>query len=147
MTPPAAFFVATPIILALTMNLVIYMRGWNAGGDRIRTPGLPPGWIIGSVWVVLLGLLGYATYLAFVQKERVLVALLVVLMAQCITYPLYTGGLRKQSANVGNVGALINGFVVALVAARRVPCAVPYLVPLLVWASYVNVVTAVDTTR
>lgn len=133
---PAAF-VATPVLVAVIMNVVIYARGWNQNSGE-RNILLPPGPVIGAIWIVLLGLMGFATNLS--RADPLVLSAFIVLMVVCLLYPVYTQGLRTNSGDVGNVISLIAGFVTAILATARVPKALFYLIPTLVWASYVNLV-------
>lgn len=135
-------FVSTPILAAALMNALIYFRKWNEPlAAAERNPFLPPGWFIGLLWTLLLGILGYATFVAWDAQDRVITSLLVVLMLSCIMYPVYTK-LQPKLGLVANVATLILAFVVTIVATFRLPKTIIYLVPLLIWASYVNIVEA-----
>jgi len=49
-----------PIILAIILNYYIYIQKWNNNNNNNK---LPPGYIIGFIWIVILGLLGYIHFL------------------------------------------------------------------------------------
>jgi translocator protein len=127
--------VATPIAASLIINGVIYLLGWSRRPPISNL--LPPGPIIGAIWVVLLGLLGYAHYVvgAF-TAAGVTIAIAIV---YCLAYPFLTAGLRQDAAPPLNTGAMIMAaaccIMVALSSSTR---ALAATLPLLAWAAYVN---------
>src|SRR3990167_4336593 len=132
----AYLYVLIPIVIAIILNLIIFGLKWPSNSTNNRF--LPPGWLIGVIWVIVLGFLGYALYLTTKARDNVSSVFIVILMLICLAYPFYTRGLTTgTAAKVGDVATLVIGFAVTVVVALRTPQAVPYLIPLLVWASYV----------
>lgn len=132
------FHIGFPIFLASFMNYVIFSNHWN----KISTKNnfLPPGYIIGLIWTIIFGLLGYVNYLLYVNKQWMASFSIIALLLFCICYPLFTIGLSNlKIANVLNSVTLILSFVVAIVVFDASRNAFKYMIPLLVWASYVNI--------
>lgn len=141
----AYVYVLVPILIAIIINVIIYTSGWVKMGENISNPMLPPGWAIGLIWVIILGILGYALYLTVKLHDTVSSTLITILIIACLIYPFYTAGLSDKSvARMGNTLTLIGAFIVAIVVGMRSPCVLGYIIPILVWISYVNVADAVD---
>jgi hypothetical protein len=113
------------------LNAVVFSLGWNSSSNGIKkNPYLPPGYIIGSVWVVILGVLGALYY----HTRSVAVVGLIVF---CLLYPFLTAGLRMNTLSaVLNLVTLVFAFVVTIIIPRVY---IMYMVPILVWTGYVNV--------
>ena len=54
------FYILIPILLAITMNIIISNLKWNNNNQNYDL--LPSGKVIGTVWIILLALLGYSYY-------------------------------------------------------------------------------------
>jgi TspO/MBR family len=79
--------------LALVINGVIFWLGFYRKGGR----GLPPGSIIGSIWVFLIGCMAYAQWLILQSCDYRWVHWLIPgLFTFCILYPLYTAGFSSK---------------------------------------------------
>ena len=134
----ATLHVLLPVLMATAMNAIIYTTGWNQGSRRMsnRNSYLPPGYIIAIVWTILLAMLGYVHYLTFPQPVHWLI---VATIAYCISYPVLTSGFNV-AMNALNFIALVMSISVsvATLTVARKP-AFLFTIPLLAWASYVNV--------
>ena len=136
-------YIAAPVAAALALNALIAIGGLQRLPrlPRLRRSGakksawLPPGPVIGAVWLVILGLLGNAMWLS--RDRPIAFWSLAATVAWCLAYPLITG-LRKSA--LADVASLIVSFSAATVVAGQQPSAMPFVAPLLVWVSYVNVV-------
>lgn len=131
------FHIFFPIILALLMNYVIFTNHWNKM-SKINDY-LPPGPIIGLIWTIIFGLLGYAHFILYSNKKWFASKSIILLLLFCICYPLFTSGLSNlKIGNVLNSLTLILSFVVSIIVFDASTKAFKYMIPLLVWASYVN---------
>ena len=131
------FHIFLPILLATFMNYVIFTKQWN----HMSTVNdyLTPGYIIGAIWIVIFGLLGYAHFILYSNKKWIASTSIIILLLFCIGYPLLTNGLRNlQVGNLLNSITLILSFVVGIVVFDASRPAFTYMIPLFVWASYVN---------
>lgn len=134
-------YVLTPIIAAVVMNAIIYAKKWN--GTTERSPLLPPGWVIGLIWMILFGTLGYVAYIH--RTNAVASIAIATLFVYCLLYPVYTNKFKDPySSKLANLLTLILAFVTTLIIAlfgeRHT---VGYILPLITWASYVNIIDAV----
>jgi tryptophan-rich sensory protein len=109
-----------PVLLALVMNAVIYAKGWGNAPTRSRL--LPPGWVIGMIWLIF-GLLAFS-----------------------LAYPVYTRGLEQSYvAKVANTLTLIFVFLVIwMIMWRGQKPTVWYMGVWMLWAIYVNIVDAIQ---
>jgi len=134
--------VLVPVLLAVAMNGVIWRMGWGSRGETgmMKSEYLPPGWVIGGVWMVLFGFLGWTHWL--VRKDWKARTALQILIAYCLMYPVLTGGLRERLGRLFNVVALILSYVATMfvVMGRH---DLRWMLPLLAWVSYVNVTDAI----
>ena len=72
MTNILLYSILIPVITAIIMNGIIYMFGINKQDNKsIINPLLPPGYIIGSIWIIIFGLLGYVHYLLYKLKNGI----------------------------------------------------------------------------
>lgn len=144
----AIIFVLATILLAVITNFIIYALGWNkdrnAANNQPTNPLLPPGWGIGIIWTFIFGVLGFAMHLSLESNDKLSMVLIAALIASCLAYPFYTSGLdANKAARVGNISTLIGAFLVTVTIAIRSPSVLPYMAPVLIWSSYVNVTEAI----
>ena len=140
MKPPYVY-VLTPIVAACIVNAIIYTRGWQNNSVIERSPLLPPGYIIASVWIVLLGLLGYAYYLS---SSAVSKTSIVIMVLYCLAYPFATAGLRMNNSRLLNTITLIMvALLLPIVSAFDIR-ALKFIIPLWAWASFVNITDALQ---
>ena len=134
-------FVGLPLVL----NGVIFGLGWNrASGPQV---GIPPGWFVGSLWVMLFAGMGTARWLLLraarghgEERRAEWVSLLAFL---CLLYPLYTLGLRDDRVGLlGNVITAVVGIWVAAFAWKRVRAAGMWLAAVCAWLLYAAGATA-----
>jgi len=141
--------IAIPIVLAIIINALMYsFKPRYSNQDYKKNKLLPPGYLIGIIWIIILGLLGYSHYLLVSQNNKVTVSsvMIIILVIFCLMYPFMTGGLTKKYNNVNilNLITLIFAFIVALNVIVQNRIAFYYMIPLLLWAIYVNIATNPD---
>lgn len=132
----AIAFVVVPVLLAVISNLVFTMPRRTD-----RNPYLPPGWVIGTVWVILFGLLGYTAYL--VKDNLYLLTFIGAIIVYCLAYPTITNlepsTIKTRALNAGTF-FLATILIAALLYTGN---QVAFTVPLWLWAAYVNIVDIV----
>ena len=136
-----AVFVGMPVLV----NGLIFGLGW--GRSSGPQPGLPPGWVVGTIWVVLFAGMGVARWLllraARSHGEQWRAEWVSALAFLCLLYPLYTSGFsNKFDGLVGNVVTWVAAVPIALYVFRRSRVAGLCLAPLVVWLGYAAWVTA-----
>lgn len=115
------------VALALLVNGLLFALDLRTGGQGQRSrsefPLLPPAWVIGVVWTVLLALMGFvqSRVTAALQGQRAgsLPWLVPALLLNCLLYPAYTAGFTQEG--VGVAGNLLTLALSAYVAGRLHP--------------------------
>lgn len=125
--------ILVPIMLAIVLNFYIYTQGWN--NDNEKNSKLPPGYIIGSIWIIILGLLGYIHFLLYPSVYSWFIVLTIL---YCLSYPFLTSGLQNTDNNIYNVIALILAIIVTIIMYYK--SNIIYAIPFLLWIFYVNIV-------
>ncbi len=72
---------------------------------KAEYPLLPPSWMIGLIWTVLIGFMTY-TYWLLVKKTRdqAILFLIPILFLNCVAYPLYSVGFTNDIIQlIGNL--------------------------------------------
>jgi tryptophan-rich sensory protein len=149
MTNILLYSVLIPIVLALIMNGIIYTFGLNKYDSKnIVNPLIPPGYIIGTIWIIILGLLGYVHYLLYKINNKISLASVftIFIILFCISYPLLTG-LKQKSGLLLNLITLILAFILGLLVIIESKYIFIFVVPLIVWASYVNVAYVIQCSQ
>lgn len=130
--------VAVPIILAGLLNAYIYLQGWNKNQSETDRAGLPPGYVIAVVWIIILGLLGYTHFLVY---PSITSGIIILSILYCLAYPFLTSGLQSAKAGIYNAIAFMIAVLVAVFVYYKDWKASLYVLPFLLWTAYVNVVT------
>tara|TARA_B110000444_G_scaffold46863_1_gene42693 strand:+ start:735 stop:1139 length:405 start_codon:yes stop_codon:yes gene_type:complete len=128
--------ILVPIILAIVLNFYIYTQGWN--NDNEKNSKLPPGYIIGSIWIIILGLLGYTHFLLYPSVYSWFIVLTIL---YCLSYPFLTSGLQNTDNNYFNLIALLLAIIVTIIMYYK--SNIIYAIPFLLWTFYVNIVVNV----
>lgn len=152
-----ALSVAVPVLLAAAVNFVLYAKGSIGQRSSASTSSaaqaaayrklLPPGWAIAVIWTLIFGLLGYAHYRCFPSVASFAIA---VTLAFALAYPFLTQGLQvsRRAKILNTVTLILAAVTMALVVGHGIDRSVDTrailaTAPLLVWASYVNIVDAI----
>jgi tryptophan-rich sensory protein len=125
-----------PIILACIINFYIYSQGWNKNNDE-KSKSLPPGYVIGIVWIIILGLLGYIHFLLYPSIESWFIVLTIL---YCLSYPFLTSGLKETNSKIYNIIALILAIIVFFSVFYKNKLLSLAAIPFLLWTLYVNIV-------
>ncbi len=136
MRQPAA--IATLWVLAtLALNGLIFALGWNHTGQALRPSWAPPGYVIGTAWVGLFALVGYAHGVLLAQSSPQHWGVAMLLLA-CLAYPLYTGGLQAGSVAFAGTLLTLAGTLTMLWLLRNTPTVPWLLLPLALWLSFAS---------
>ncbi len=133
------------LVPVLLLNGVIFGLGWDR--SSVALPGLPPGWFVGGLWVLLFVGMGVARWLLLrrgVERgDRRAASGVELLGFLCLIYPLYTVGLSNDRIGLaGNIVTLLVALPVAAFAWRRVRAAGGCIFAVCLWLCYASVVTA-----
>ena len=136
--------IITPVIFAIITNGLVFLRRREIVKETVKETSkyIPPGYIVGSVWIILFGLLGYAHYLLYKLDNGISIASmsLILFIIFSLAYPFLTKGFI-ENVNLLNVISLILAFILSLIIIIRSQYIFLYMIPLLLWVSYVNVVS------
>ena len=117
----------------LTNGLVFGLHLANPSPSRIG----PPGWVVGSIWLILFGLFGAAHGLARRQSLTRLMWGLRGLALFCLGYPFYTLGFKNQPVSLATcLIAALWAAILTLRLRRRSAAAARLMLPSLVWLAY-----------
>ena len=145
------WFVIIYVGICLISNLLLW-RSFSHNNSFKYNSLLPPGWMIGLIWTIIFGFLGYAQYLVMKDNNKwTLGSIAIIVVAVfCLLYPvlIYLGARGdpdkyEKYARLINLLALILAFVLGLLVIRESEGAFLFLLPLIVWASYVNLADSI----
>ncbi len=144
MLPSLGANLALFVVPVLLLNGVIFGLGWDR--TSVALPGLPPGWFVGSLWLLLFAGMGVARWLLMRRgvdgDARAAWVGVEVLGFLCLIYPLYTIGLSNDRIGlVGNIITLVVALPVAWLAGRRSRAAGGCIVAVCLWLTYASVLT------
>lgn len=133
--PMAAYIAA-----CLVMNGLIFAMGWQDQSTAGRGL-LPPGWVIGLVWVGLFGGLGLAHARLTRRHDGGRARRRIIwLAAWCLAYPLYTLGLSSRTIGLlGNLATIAFALVVAASLVRLDRASGALVALIVVWVTYATV--------
>ena len=110
--------------------------GWNKQSNNNKL--LPPGFVIGIVWIIILGLLGFTFYLTYPTQSAWIVILSII---YCLAYPFLTSGLRQEKSSIYNSIALVIATIVSISVFMQNRIHALYTLPFLLWTAYVVIIT------
>jgi tryptophan-rich sensory protein len=140
------------VLAAVVVNIFSYYYGWGktmSQSDRwniYQNKLVPPGFAIGFFWTAIFGFLGYSFYLLVRENDGNLTVGSIFILGYgifALAYPWLTWKAREKNANVINYISVVLAFVVSLVVITEYTQAFYYLLPLLIWVSYVNLTDAI----
>jgi tryptophan-rich sensory protein len=133
-------YIIIPILFACIINFIIFTHKYK----QVKNAYLPPGYIIGIIWIIIFGLLGYAYYLLS-RKSHNKLTLGMISIIGVIFFSLWYPFLTQRFSNI-LVATWLNRFTLLLsvilgsiVYLEYVPVFI-YIIPLILWSLYVNVV-------
>ena len=134
-----AYHILIPVFCGLVMNGIIF--SFNLNSKKELTTLLPPGHVIGIVWTIIFAFLGYVHYLLYKlnNKRNYGSASVVILILFSLTYPLINA-MNKKNGFFLNLISLILSFLVSLIVMMYSKYIVLFMIPLLVWVSFVNLI-------
>ena len=140
-------YIFIPIILSFIINILIFRKkNKNYMIKPKKLKYLPPGSVIGTVWIILLGLLGYI-YLLIDNKNKsinIQKILIILLTIFCLSYSVLTANSTLRFSKNYNYLTLVFVLAVYYSIYTKYPKISYYLIPLLCWVLYVNIITLLD---
>lgn len=140
-------------LVALCFNIFYYIIGIYGKNKHHSVYGMnkyiPPGFLIGIIWIAIFGSLGYSFYLSYIGDPDLLYSkdyprgwsqapiLIIVVSSYCLLYPLLTKYLHEKYIQLLNFIGLIMAYALGIVVIQEYVAAFWYVLPLIVWTSYV----------
>ena len=139
------YHIFIPVLVALIMNGIIYIFKLNKDNKELENYFIPKGYIIGIIWTLIFALLGYVHYLLYTIDNKINIGSIsvIILMLLYLLYPLIIA-FKKKYFKLVNLISLILGYIVSLIILGYSKYIFIYMIPLLVWISYVNVVYLIE---
>ena len=126
------YHILIPVLSAIAMNAIIYTFGLNMNMN-VKRDYLPPGYIIGIIWTIIFALLGYVHYLLYALKNKPNYGSTAV-----VFFILYSLAYPVINSSINNLLSLILSFVLSLIVMMYSRHIFLFMIPLLVWVSFVN---------
>ena len=138
---------AADIGAVLLMNGLIFGLGWGMNETQIRKVSFdPPGYVVGSVWILLFGLMATARWLVGAKPDAGAAQKWVTgLLIFCLCYPLYS--LALNSATGGLIGNVATVALAAFTVVRVYPVSRPaafLIAPVILWVSFATFITLAE---
>jgi tryptophan-rich sensory protein len=147
------------ITAAIVINFVSYYFGaWKGSSGTPAGSGgspfwklyqnklIPPGFVIGLVWIFIFGMLGYCFYKLTDKNDGTVsfggIAILVYGVF-ALLYPFFTYASREKNANVINYIAVVGALVLGIIVIEEDVGSFYFLLPLLLWVSYVGLTDSI----
>ena len=140
---------ALAAVLANILYYFIGIYGHGKTGVYKHNKYLPPGFLIGFIWIAIFASLGYCFKLSMTGDPALLfntdfprgwsqsTILIIIVAAYCLAYPLLTMYLPQRYTQILNLIALFMAFALGIVVIQEYVAAFWYVLPLIVWTSYV----------
>ncbi|WP_263377307.1 tryptophan-rich sensory protein [Granulicella paludicola] len=138
------------IVLPLVLNGLIFGLRWDRDTQAAKgqMAGIPPGWVVGAIWMVLFTAMGLARWLLIRRNAGRLVEGPSLLGFLCLLYPLYTAGLQNDSVGlVGNIVTAAVALPLAVLVWRWSRAATGCLSAVCAWLVYAAGATAYSLFR
>jgi tryptophan-rich sensory protein len=134
-----AYHVLIPVFCAVAMNVYIYKYRLNKRASENKY--LPPGFIIGVIWTIIFALLGYVHYRLYKLDNRINFGSMSIVVFICFSlfYPV-VNAINEKHGYFMNLISLILSFVLGVVVLDYSRNVFLYLIPLLTWVSFVNLI-------
>lgn len=143
------------LVLAIAVPLSGGMLGSFATASQIKTwyktikkpSWTPPNWLFGPVWTCLYAMMGYASYLVWLQggfaKQQVPLAIYAAQLVLNFAWTPLFFSLHRLDLASADILAMWGGIVATIITFQRVigPSALALLLPYLVWVSYASALT------
>ena len=124
--------------LAILINTMIYKKqivNYNPQTSKY----LPPGYIVGSIWVLLFGILGYILYRLHNYSSFASISIYTFILFS-VLYPFITKLSPGSLSDMFNKFALVLAYMVCYLVYSENHGLTIYLLPLFCWITYVNLV-------
>ena len=137
------------VALCLGINAIIFGSGWFVTDDAADKAVwfAPPGYVVGTVWVILFALIGAARYLLNEFGEAAAGAknLLIGLLLFCLAYPIYTIGFTSRLLGlIGNMATIALTIFIITKVFKFSKTAAYLLIPIIIWVGFASLLTLAE---
>ena len=123
--------------LAIAINIMIYNKQ-IVNTNPQTTKYFPPGYIVGSIWVLLFGILGYILFRLHHYSSFASISIYIFVLFS-VLYPFITKLSPGSLSDMFNKIAFLLACTVCFLVYREKPGLAIYLLPLFSWITYVNI--------
>ena len=138
----AVLSAAIPVGLAGLANLIILATGWGAEDPAYDAVWFsPPGWVVGTIWLLIFPMWGYARWKAFQAGTtgRAESWWAAALISWALAYPIVVTFLDTTGSAWANVFSLGLAAITAWRLSTVSVAAAAWIVPSLFWLSFASV--------
>ncbi len=140
-------FILAPILLAIFVNIIIFVFGINNSSKNINNKFSKYGYIIGIIWTIIFGFIGYTYYLSYKESNKyftpgTITIILYIIFA--LSYPFITARFIKLTG-ILNIISLLFACILTINVVneywmkKKSFKILFYLLPLLLWLLFVNI--------
>ncbi len=140
-------FILAPILLAIFVNIIIFVFGINNSSKNINNKFSKYGYIIGIIWTIIFGFIGYTYYLLYKESNKyftpgTITIILYIIFA--LSYPFITARFIKLTG-ILNIISLLFACILTIIVVneywmkKKSFKILFYLLPLLLWLLFVNI--------
>ncbi len=133
-------YILIPVVLAAVVNMIVHFNGWTHKDNLPPNTLLPPGYVVGAIWTLIFGLLGFLMYI--VKDNSWSVIFIALFLIYSLAYPF----ISSRAYPLLNLWALVLAFLLLVILlATHVYEKIHIILlmtPLIIWATYVNTIYA-----
>ena len=152
--PPESYkFILAPILLAIFCNIILYALRWsnkkNVKPATENTKFSKYGYIIGIIWTIIFGFMGYTYYLLYKASNKYFTPATIAIILYLIfslSYPFTTSRFMKFTDILNVISLLLACILIIIVgyeywmgSNKKSLKIVLYLMPLFLWLLFVNI--------
>jgi tryptophan-rich sensory protein len=141
-------FILIPIIFAVIVNIIIYRFELNKSVVK-KNPkyNFKYGYIIGIIWMIIFGFIGYAYYLLYKESNKYFTTgtiSIILFLIFSLSYPIITNKYT-QFVDILNVVSLFLSILLTIIVCNEYRKSTKsmkiliYMLPLLAWVLFVNI--------
>lgn len=141
-------FILVPIIFAILVNMAIYRFRLNKNVTEQKSKySFKYGGVIGIIWMIIFGFIGYAYYLLYKQSNKYFTTAtisIILFFIFSLSYPIVTNRFT-QLVDILNMISLFLAFILTIIvcneywrSTKSIKILI-YMIPLLAWLLFVNI--------
>lgn len=140
-------FILAPILLTIICNIIIFSFKINNNYTSLQNKFSKYGYIVGIVWTIIFGLIGYTYYLLYKESKSYFTSgtiAIIIYLIFAISYPFITSRFIELIDILNVVSFVLVLFLIIIVGneywkSTKSLRILFYLMPLFVWILFVNI--------